>query len=368
MRAIVAALVLLGAARAVADAPDPDAQAFAAAIALEGRGKIGEAVAALEAFAAARPAHPLAADALAEAAALCEARLFDPARALGLWKRLLDRYPHSRGATRAAARRDELEPAVAAGGADLATFERLLGEAGSPPRPEARAQVARFLAEHPTFPFADRGLFWLGQAAELAGQDDEALARYAEAAGRRGPFESRAQRARAERLLQLARLDEAGAAYEALAHLSDPVAQVALREGRVAVAMAVRRARIARVAGIWAALAALAALAIGRRRLWPVPTEVRFFLPVAAIFVAAALRTRGPALRATAIIAAGASALIWLHAATRRELDARRVAPALQLVVALAAASALGAVAVLAVRWTGLTELALETLRAGPDR
>jgi TolA-binding protein len=365
--ALTLVLALAGGARPADAEPDPLAARFDAAIALEGQGKLAEAVDALEAFTWAHADHPLAPDALAEAAALLEGRLHDPARALADWRALAERFPQSRGARRAVVRRGELERLLA-GGTDahaLGEYQRLIDEAGVPARPEARAAVRAFLAAHPGFPLTGAGRYWLGQTAEQSSADDEALGDYDAAIALGGEAAARAARAKGELLLRLGRLREAGAAFDALASYGDAASQQARAVGTAAVSAQRTRARWASFALVALVLAWLAGALLARRALWPPPLEVRFFLPVAILFGAAALSEHRAIARTVAIIGLGSSIALWIAGALRARLGERVLG---KLALAVGAGAAVVAVTYLAVYWNGLTDLVLETWRAGPDR
>jgi hypothetical protein len=110
-----------------------------------------------------------------------------------------------------------------------------------------------------------------------------------------------------------------------------------------------------------------AARPIGWRRL---PLELRFYLPVAALFVAAALTESRAVAWATGIIAGGGALIVLASAlaglaprpAQRRFPTARR------LVHALATALAVLALTYAAIYQAHLADFVLETLRHGPER
>jgi TolA-binding protein len=365
--ALALLLALSGGVQHAGAEPDPIAARFDAAIALEGQGKFAEAVDALDAFAHEHADHPLAPDALAEVASLAESRLHDPARALTAWRALAEHYPHSRGARRAVVRRAELERLLG-GGTDahaLGEYQRLIDEAGVPARAEARAAVRAFLAAHPGFPLTGAGQYWLGQTAEQSSANEEALRDYEAAIALGGEAAPRAARAKGELLLRLGRLREAGAAFDALAAYSDAASQQARAAGTAAVRAQRARARWASFALIALVLAWVGGALWARRALWPPPLEVRFFIPVALLFGAAALSEHRAIARTVGIIGLGSSIALWIAGALRARLGERILG---KLVLALSAGAAVVAVSYLAVYWNGLTDLVLETWRAGPDR
>jgi tetratricopeptide (TPR) repeat protein len=365
---VVRALVVVAALFVVARATAAPNDRFDTAIALERSGKWDEAAAALEAFARASPTDALAADALAEAALLCDTRLYAPRRALALYALLVERYPDDRNARRAAARRAELESWLRADGDDLATFERIIGDGGAPPRPAARAEMSAFLAAHAGFPLADRGHLWLGHALEAAGDLDGAQARYDAALALHGAEASSAARARAALLLRRGRLDDAHAAYDAMGTLADPVARLAREAGLAAVRRARRGRALLYAAALFLVAFALFTLFVGYRRLWPPASELYFFAPVAILFAIVGMAKGGTAARAIALIASGAVMALWLGGAARLGLRARNASSSSLIALAIATAVAVVLVAVLAIHTSHLTDFVLDTLRDGPER
>jgi hypothetical protein len=341
-----------------------DDRAFADAIALGAAGHAEESVKRLEALAHEEPAPANAPFALAEAANACERQLYDPAHALRLWDELARRFPDSSLAGRAMARRAALSMGAAPG--ELSELERIIGEAGARPSAEARARMERFLDQHPGSPHAGEGRLWLAES-DLAVNDLAAAEReYQRAAQLHGPEESRAERGLAELLLREGRLDDAGQVYAALGQSSDPIARLAHDAGLEAVEHARRRRLVARLSELALVLIAILGIVVGRRKLWPPPREIRFFAPIALVFAAVGLHQGGLPGRAIGLVAVGATLVVWLTSAATAAL--RQRSRALAFLCALAALVGVAAVVVLVLRANELTEFAMDTLRAGPER
>lgn len=360
MRILIALLLCASAGAVRAD----DSASFEAAIALEGEGKLAEAAVALRRYADTSTDDALAADALAEAAGLYESRLYDPAAALACWNALVGKHARSRAAPRAreriAALDRELDGASSAEVASLGAFARLLDETPRPPSRQARAEVARFCAEHARLHLDARAHEWLGRAAEEDHAFDEAVREYEAARRGSGPAVGRATRAEAELQLRRGKLDAASTLYDALSALDDPVARLAATDGRAGLARAHRLRTIGRCAIAWLALYLAIVGWRARRTLWPPPIEARFIVPVAALFAVGALTQNRSIVVAVGTIALGSVVLLWLAGAAQ---TARRSVP-----IALAAVVAIGALAFIVIRATELTQLVIETITMGPDR
>lgn len=338
---------------------------FSAAVALEARGQYREAAAALETLARERPQDPLAADALFEAAVIAEERLKAPARAQQLYQEVVSHYPSNRLARRARTRAEVLGRGLQSGIAPLRQYDEILAR----PRPDATAKMESLLSRHPDFALADRALFWLGQRYGAAGQLDQAQATYRRLEQRfpKSVWARRAQGARADLLLARGHPFAARALYRELASAPDPMIRAAGQEGLEASLRWLVRALLAALAAAY--LLAYVARSLRGLRAAPAPLELLYYAPVALVFVLAAATEDRAIGWATAILAVGGAALCWLSAAAtavrleRGPLDLKeRVARALALTLAILAMS------YLAVLVTGLLDLVLETLRAGPDR
>lgn len=327
------------------------------------------AAAALEALAERSPGGDWAADALLEAAQLAEERLGRPDHALALYERLLGRYPSSRLALRAWARRDFLRGSLATGVGPLAEYQEILNGYARRPRAESIARMERLLAAHPDFARADRATLWLAEAAAQDERWDEADRRYLEVMRRWPGKPAAAEAAEGHATALLGRGDVLAArrAWAALAASPDPTVAAAGARG-----LDLTRRALGRLALFFAALAyvvgyiALQAWRAGRA-LGRAPLELRFFVPVAVVFVLASLGAQREATAALAITAVGGALVIWTGAAAlrRRLTEAGRVR---RLVHGLGAALAVAAVFYCALHTAALTDFVVETLRAGPER
>ncbi len=348
-------------------------QKFEAATALEAKGQFAAAARALEELARTAPGDAFAPDALYEAAVVAEERLADPAHARALYAEVAAKYPSSRLARRAATRATILARSLTTGEAPLVEYDAIL--AGAPQRPpaESRARMAALLQKYPTFALADRALYWLGQRLAEERHWSEAEARFAEVE-RRFPsseWAPRAKKARADIILSRGHPFVARVLYRELLASPDPLARSAGQEGMSDSASWIARAIFVVVCIVYLVGFAVAHLRLvrPRARLRRVPLELAYYVPVAALFVAAALTENRAIGIATSGIAIGGAALVWVTSlafAARLELGPMSVAA--RAGRAAAVAVAVVALMFLAVQATGLTDIVLETIRSGPER
>ena len=342
--------------------------AFDAAIQRETLGQWAGAADDLEKLARDKPSSSFADDALFEAAVLCEERLSNPSRAQRLYQEVATRYPQSRLARRARARADFLALSLRSGEAPLMEYQRILSEGARDPRGAATA-MERLLAEHPDFSLTDRALFWLASRDVEIGRELEAARRFVELEKRfpSSEWARRSYKSRADLLLKEGRTDDARALYQTLSQSSDAIAHSGGMEGLAAVHTAVVRRALVISSLLYLTLFVACHLLIGGgwRRMRRIPTELVFYLPVAALFALAGA-SENPAIgRATGGIAVGGALITWVTAAGTAEKDARWAA---RVARALALAAAVLALAFVAVQWAGLSDLVIETMRAGPER
>ena len=332
------------------------------------------AVRALERLADIAPQGEDAADALHEAAQLAEERLAEPARALALYQRLLERYPNHRLALRARARRDFLATGLRSGASPLAEYQDILQGYGTRPQTASVARMERLLAAHPDFALADRARRWLAENALQAGDPATAERHYRDVEERSpGMAASReAALGRAAALLAQGRPFAARHLYQTLLHAPEPATRAAAGRG-----LATTEQQLLRQAGFFVALLYLLGylgvqLWTARGGLWPLPLELKFYLPVAVLFLLAALPARDSVLPALALIAGGGALLTWLAgSASRRALlqGATRTITLRSATLRLATmAFAILALAYAALHATHLVDFLIETLRYGPDR
>jgi TolA-binding protein len=370
-RAILVAVMVCGVtARAHADSAQ---QRFAAATALEAKGQYASAADALEKLGHELPADSFAPDALYEAAIVSEERLADPTRARRLYEEVATRYPSSRLARRARTRADFLARSLTTGEAPLREYDAILASAMTRPRAESRARMEELLQKWPDFALADRALYWLGQRLSEERRWGEASARFAEIE-RRFPSSEwalRGKKARADILLSRGHPFLARTLYRQLIASSDPVARSAGHEG-----MADSVSWILRTVAVVASVLYLLAFAFlqlravrPRARLRGLPFELYYYLPVALLFVAAALTENRAIGVATTAIAVGGAIIVWVTSigfATRVERGPLSLAA--RAGRAAAVCLAVFALVFLAVQATGLTDIVFETLRSGPER
>jgi TolA-binding protein len=359
---MIALLLLLA-----APSPSPAGQAaFEAAIRREAAGEYAGAAADLEQLARRQPGDPFADDALFEAAVLAEERLSDPARAARLYDEVATRYPQSRLSRRARTRADFLGTSLRTGEAPLAEYQRIQAEGARDPK-AAVAAMEKLLREHPDFALADRALYWLGTRLVEQGRKAEGIERYLELE-RRFPsseWSLRAKKSRADLLLSRGHTGEATDLYQQLAGSHDAIARAGGNEGLAAVhSYRVRRGLVIGAAA-WLLLFVGFHAATGRRRLRRAPTELLYYLPVAGLFTAAGATENASIGWATGGMAAGGAVITWITGAGTPERPVRWPERALR---ALALALAVLSLAFIAIQWAGLTDLVLETFRAGPER
>ena len=363
-------LVLLVATPSPAPATSGDQRQFDAAIKREAAGDWSGAAAALERLGHDHPDSNFADDALFEAAVLSEERLSDPAAAARLYGEVATRYPQSRLARRARTRETFLQSSLRTGAQPLAEYQRILAEGARDPQAAILA-MEQLLAAHPDFALTDRALFWLGSRLVEAGRERDGVARYLELE-RRFPsseWARRSMKARADLLLSHDQTREARGLYLTLSRSSDPIARAGGVEGLRAVGTSRLRRALLVASLIYLALFFAFHLIVGRRRLWPLPTELLYYLPVAGLFAAAGVTENALIGWATTGLAAGGALVTWsVAASTGARLERGPIGGLERLLRASALALAVLAVAFVAVQWSGLTDLVLETMRNGPER
>ena len=348
-------------------------QRFAAATTQEAKGQFAEAADALERLGHEQPNDSFAPDALFEAAVVSEERLADPTRARRLYAEVAAKYPQSRLSRRAQTRADFLARSLTTGEAPLREYDDILAGASARPRSESRARMEALLQKWPDFALADRALFWLGQRLAEERRWDEAMTRFAELE-RRFPSSEwalRAKKARADILLGRGHPFVARALYRELQASSDPVSRSAGKEGLAdSVSYLVRGVFVVLCIIYLVVFAWLHVRAVSpRARLRAVPIELLYYLPVAVLFVAAALTENRAIGLATTGIAVGGAAVVWLTSlGVAARLDRGPLSPLQRTGRVVAVALAVGALMFLAVQATGLTDIVLETIRSGPER
>jgi tetratricopeptide (TPR) repeat protein len=371
----LAAIIALAVLSASSGAAEPSAaqREFEAATAREAAGDFAGAADALLALARARPDDPFAADAIFEAAVIAEEHLSDPARALALYREVLERYPQSRLGRRARGRVEFLASSLRTGEAPLREYQEILNGFARRPPAESIARMEKLVAAHPEFALADRAIYWLGSTLAGEHRDDEAEARFREVERRfpESAWAPRAKKARGDLAIRRGHPLEARRIFaELAASASDPLTRAAAAEGLKNARTALRRTiELGLAIAFLAAFAGYHLLALRRRRWWRVPGELYYYGPVAALFSLAAATENRSVGWATFGIAAGGGAVVWLSSALSAARLAEGPMPVGERVLRIVAASlAVTAVMLLAVQVTGLTDLVVETLRSGPER
>ncbi len=369
---VAAAIAAGGVARSETTTPTTQ-QRFASATMLEAHGQFAEAAAALETLGHDSPTDSFAPDALFEAALVSEERLADPARARRLYTEVAAKYPSSRLARRAQMRADFLARSLSTGEAPLREYDDVLANAAARPRAESRARMEALLQKWPDFALADRALYWLGQRLAEEHHPNEAIARFTECE-RRFPSSEWAQRSKKSRAdIQLSRGHwfVARAAYRELLASHDAVSRSAGKEGLAdSVTWMVRSNLVLAsilylLAFVWLQLRAVSP----RARLAVMPVELLYYLPVAVLFVAAALTENRAIGVATSAIAVGGAVVVWLTSlGYAARLDRGPMSPLARAGRIAAVTVAVVALMFLAVQATGLTDVVIETLRTGPER
>jgi hypothetical protein len=176
----------------------------------------------------------------------------------------------------------------------------------------------------------------------------------------------RAKKARADVLLRLGRAAEARPLYEELTRASDPIARAGGNEGLEAVAATRLRRILIAAALAWMLLFVGFHVYAGRKQLWPVPVELIYYLPVAALFVLAGATENTQIALATGGIALGGAIITWAAAAGTRARGTLSTVE--RLLRALALMTAVLALAYVSITWSGLGDLVVETFKAGPER
>ena len=227
------------------------------------------------------------------------------------------------------------------------------------------------LAAHPDFALADTALLWLANLDAREGKSAAAAERYL-TIERRFPDREAwalARKGRADLALATSHPFTARALYQSIldspASAHRPVADAARAGLRLA------RTALLRLLAFTLALACLT-LFFAWSLFWsrplylrPLPTELHYYLPVAALFsLCAATENRAIAL-ATATVAVGGAAILFVT--TRAAARAATSTPR-RLLFAFAVAAAALSLTYAALYTQNLLDFVLETLRAGPER
>jgi tetratricopeptide (TPR) repeat protein len=325
-------------------------------------------------------AHGDVADETYAAGRACEDKLLDPARALGLYDRVLREWPDASVARAAESRAAHLRSQIGSGHAREATeLAKLIAEAD-------RLTVGEVIRRgdalaHTAWPGAPEATLWLAEwlrhaksSAELADAD----ARYA--------FVIATWPSSPES--KLAATGRAGAAIDAKAwaHADELIAalpattpeDLAVRDDLVR-ALARGRFRAELYIAAWIALAATLVLLLGSLleailrggRRWPrvrPPIEIWFLGPVALVLAGASFTANQAIAPAVLRIAITGIVLAWISGATLDLLRTRGRAMRLRSLghIALCALGVI-AVAYIALAGSGLLDMLAETVHFGPE-
>ena len=338
--------------------PSAPPATYAEAVAPLETGDFAHAVLHLRAFAEAHPDDPDAPDALWDAASVSLDRLADPRGALSALDLLVARYPDSRPAARARARRDTLNAQGARNRPDtLSEFLRLNGtddavalQAFIDAHPDApEAAVARLRLASLTRPGPDPAADPLIDDPELGWRAGRALAEQAYRAG-----DYAGSLAAAEKVA-----DESGAGRARRMLFAERAADLAaIWVGLVTLFGIARTTR----AGGWLPIGTPPGSVGAPSALLSVPGAVRYFFPVALVFLAAAYPMAEAFRPAMLTVALGGTALLWVLAIQPRH---PRVPRGLR---ALGHGATMAAFVYAAIFHFGVLPALIETLRNGVQR
>jgi tetratricopeptide (TPR) repeat protein len=397
------------------------AERFTEATAAIAAGEHERAAAAFLTLVGDAPDHALASDALFTAAKLYEERLMDPARALPLYRRIVQEYPDSRPALAAERRAEEiakmLQPAAKElgggpgiepdNGADvgltgepigdgaggmagaaqaLARFTDILQGYTERGESESLALAEKLLLEHPDWRGAARVWAWSASVHERAGRWPQALSHYRRAinAVKAAPAASdevlfTAYRGAGDAELALGRLAAAERYYRLLPARGDTSRALSQADALQALAQARWRRHWYDMALVVLALVVVSLLlslrlsAGSAAMAWQIvrrpPTEVIFMMPIAAVLIAASLTAHYAIFPAVSIICLGGMAIAWLSGAalTAAAVTGTRRRRLRALLHALAAVIAVIALCYIAIHRNRLIDLILDTVRFGPE-
>jgi len=309
------------------------------------------------------------ADVLFAAGRACEDRLYDPARALAIYERLVRELPDA-GVSIAAARRISSLQAIAAHAREAAELAELRATADQ----LAAAEVIRRAdaLAHASWPGADDTALWLADWLCRTGRRADARTRYEPLVARN---------------LAHALHHAAGCAIEArdwplaerlAAQLpADDAIDRAIKDDLLSAAARGRfRERLYTASWLALALAALAMLASlveamsrggWRAPRWRPPIEVMFLAPVAAVIVIASFTAHRAIAPAVTRISLVGVAFAWLSGTVLDLLRTRgRAVRARAVVHVLACVIGVLAIGYIAITRDGLLDLLAETVKFGP--
>jgi tetratricopeptide (TPR) repeat protein len=345
-------------------------QQLLAGLATDDPAQLREAIAAIERA----PATPELADVLFAAGRACEDRLYDPARALAIYERIVRELPDA-GISIAAGRRIEQLKGVRAHAREAAELATLTGDADRLPRADVIRRAEALVAA--SWPGAVDAALWFADWSCRTRQFAAAQQRYVTIATRWPDTEQ----------ARLARRNAASCAIDAqdwplakqlasaLPHGDE--ADRAVREDLLGAAeRGAFRARLYTLSWLGLALAFALLLAslveamvrggLHRPALRP-PIEVVFLLPVAAVIAGASFTAHRAAAPAVLWISVGGLVLAWLSG-TALDLLRTRQRPVRARAIAHVLVVMLGVISVgyIAVTRDGLLDSLAETVKFGP--
>jgi tetratricopeptide (TPR) repeat protein len=245
-----------------------------------------------------------------------------------------------------------------------ASFSEQMTVSAGKERPAAIEEVRAWVAANPSDPEAGRALVWLGQL-ELADEHYDAAGAFFEQAVRAYPgteWDLAGTKGLADLALWSHRYAQAVAHYQKLEQSSSPYFKFLGAAG-------VEEARATRVRdllalGLAALLLSLAGLRLYVARPWPLPEELIYAAPVAALMVLASFSQPADEGRAVAAVALGGWLLLGANAAYYRARPPKGLTLAREALLSVAQAAALVYCAVVA---NGLWGKLVVTLVVGPE-
>ncbi|MHB1844369.1 MAG: tol-pal system YbgF family protein [Deltaproteobacteria bacterium] len=364
MPSALALALLLSAPQLAEPAPVVKAQA------LERQGDVKGAFALLEAAAAAEVDPALQGRYRFEAARLADERLHDPLRAAKLYGDYVSAFPQGPYAQLARDRQHYLVTSSGPTPEALAEYDDSLRAFSRGDIVPSLHRVEDVVLRYPAFPLRARACFWLSNALrnrkDLAGAE-----RWLRVIVTDMPGSEDARRAELAIGALRQQAFEFGSAidiYQRYVDSPDPLAREIART-QLAFSIEGRRWRRLYFAGLLLLGLSLVCLVLGvvRRRapLWPLPWEVRLFLPIAALLTALTFRLDSRVGVAVTLIFAGGALLATLEGAYLRVAAPGTLARLLHLGLAVGAAASLAYCAIYGVN---LTDLVVTTLEQGADR
>lgn len=355
---------------------DEASDSFDAAIELMTDEQPREAAEALVRVADSFPQHSLADDSLFQAGELFEQSLGEPARAVALYRRLVEDYPDSRLALAANERLAALASRIdEAGDAVLAAFVAIKNARAELGAAQAIRRAEALLADNPDWSGVGELALWLGGEYERATRWTEAARAYgvaraqsadpvaavsaglaaARLATHRGRFDD------AERVLES--IDTAGRPERAQA-VADVRAALDAARGRSTLSIAALIVSVLAIAVLFGSLrTAASSWGDTARALARPPTEVLYLAPVSALLIAASATGFPEIAWAVVAICTGGLGVTWLSGAGLRLRRTRTTV----IVHALSAAAAIGCICYIALYRAQLLDLLARTVQFGPD-